>query len=206
MPNTLAKAALLATWALFAVGCSGRPSRLHPPKIDPSGSAGGAIEKYDKNGDGAVARDELTAAPGLLVAFARIDFNNDGKITADELAARMNKWLESRLALSSMNARVRMNGAPLRDATVTIVPEAFLGEAVKPAKGTTDEEGFARVRISADPDENGVHLGFYRIEVSKQAGGKETIPAKYNANSELGVEVAPDVLETQNLGIDLQGR
>jgi len=38
----------------------------------------------------------------------------------------------------------------------------------------------------------GVGLGLYRVRISKKVDGQETIPARYNTETELGVEVAQD--------------
>jgi hypothetical protein len=195
----------VAVVLIIVAGCSRGPSRLNPPSVS-SDAGESAIQKYDGNKDGALTVDELVQSPGLKIAISRIDANNDHRITADEITSRIGKWRESRLALSSMNARVRLDGMPVQNAVVTLVPEDFLGEAVKPASGTTEDDGFASIRISPDPDENGVHLGFYRLQVSKKINGKETIPARYNEKTELGVEIAHDVLDTQNFGIDLRSR
>jgi hypothetical protein len=192
-------------FALVIAGCSRGPSRLNPPAVS-SDAGESAIQKYDENKDGALTIDELASSPGLKIAISRIDINNDRRITGEEIADRIENWRKSRLALSSMNARVRLDGMPLQNAEVTLVPEDFLGQAVKSASGTTEDDGFATIRISPDPDENGVHLGFYRIRVSKKANGKETIPTRYNEKTELGVEIAHDVLDTQNFGIDLRSR
>jgi hypothetical protein len=194
----------IVCFAILLAGCSGGPSRLSPPSVS-SGAGEAAIQKYDANKDGSLSADELAKSPGLRIAASRIDANNDRLINAEEINSRISKWRESRLALSSMNARVRLNGAPVSNATVTLVPDDILGPAVKTASGTTDADGFATVIVSSDPDENGVHLGFYRIEISKKVKDKETIPTRYNEKSELGVEVAHDVLDTQNFAIELRG-
>ena len=63
--------------------------------------------------------------------------------------------------------------------------------------GTTTRFGIV---FPAIPKENrptpdmpsGLQLGFYRVRVSKQANGKEMIPAKYNTETTLGQQVAPD--------------
>ena len=47
------------------------------------------ITSWDKNGDGAVTRDEWTAAGRPAERFDIIDANKDGKITAAELEAAM---------------------------------------------------------------------------------------------------------------------
>src|SRR5690606_15510952 len=88
---------------------------------------------------------------------------------------------------------VMQSGKPVANAEVTFVPESFLGPGIKQAQATTDSDGGAHMKISDDPDESGVHLGYYRVEVSKkQPRGKETLPASNNSKTKHGVEVAPD--------------
>ncbi|MCC7085573.1 MAG: hypothetical protein IT427_11265 [Pirellulales bacterium] len=197
-------ATILIVFTLFLFGCSQSASRLSQPTVS-SDAGAAAIQKYDGNKDGAISADELASSPGLKIALSRIDTNKDGKITAEEISSRIDQWRASRLALSSMNVRLRLDGRPLQNATMTLVPEEFLGPAVKTASGTSDNMGYVNVCISPDPDENGVHLGFYRVTISKQDNGKETIPSRYNEKSELGIEVAHD-LDTQNFGIDLRSQ
>ncbi len=98
---------------------------------------------------------------------------------------------------------VRLDGRPLRDAQVTLVPESFLGDAVKSAHGISDENGMVRPRISDKPDEAGLHPGFYRVEVSKKVGAKETIPPRYNEHTVLGLEASSDATELLGLVLDL---
>jgi len=198
-----------AAWFLLlvtgCVGCSGAQSRLAQPGID-SGAAAAAIERYDGDGDGMIGGEELAKVPAFKSALKRIDTDGDGKVSAAEIEDRLAVWLNSKLALTRVVAVVRQNGRPLVDAEVTFVPESFLGSEVKSAKGTTDATGTAYVKISDHPDERGVHLGFYRVEVSKKKpDGTEAIPARYNANTEIGVEVAPDDAEIGRLIIDMRG-
>lgn len=47
------------------------------------------IKAWDKNGDGAVTRDEWNAAGRPAERFDIVDANKDGKITATELEAAM---------------------------------------------------------------------------------------------------------------------
>jgi hypothetical protein len=173
------------------------------PRID--GNAGGAaIANYDQNADGALSGDELKKAPALNAAIKRIDGNGDGNVTADEISSRIAAWQNSGIAITKVVAYVRQNQRPLAGAHVTLVPEEFLGPAVKSAEGTTDESGAAPLRISASPDEAGVHLGLYRIQVSKKgADGKETVPARFNAETSLGMEITADDPSSDRISIDL---
>jgi hypothetical protein len=194
-----------AAFIVAIIGCSRGPSRLYPPTVN-SDAGASAVQQYDADKDGSISNDEVKKSPGLVTAFGRIDSDHDGRITAEEIDKRIAQWRESRIGLSSMYVRVTLDGVPIQDTEVKIVPEKFLGEAVKSASCVTEEGGFGRLRISPDPDENGVHLGFYQLQVSKKVNGKETIPARYNEKSELGVEIAHDVLDTQNFGVELRSR
>ena len=85
---------------------------------------------------------------------------------------------------------VTHNGAPLVGAKVRLVPESFLGSALQPGEGTTDERGIAIVstppRYAADVP--GLSPGFYRVEITKEG---DSIPAKYNTATTLGLEIGP---------------
>jgi hypothetical protein len=88
---------------------------------------------------------------------------------------------------------------------VTLVPESFLGEAIEPARGTTNGKGIARLKITDQPDGSGVRLGFYRIQVSKLENGKEIVPPRYNSQTEIGIEVSSDLFEARNPALNLVG-
>jgi hypothetical protein len=184
----------LAACSLVVAGCMQGPGRVHPPKISPSSAASAAMAKYDTNKDGFLDAKELEKAPSLRSALKQIDTNGDGKISADEIAARIAKWQESGLGLTTLTARVTLDGQPLEDATVTFVPEEFLGTDMQKAVGTTSKGGAANLSIEHPqrPGLRGVQPGLYRVEISKMVNGKETLPSKYNAETTLGVEVAQD--------------
>ena len=101
---------------------------------------------------------------------------------------------QSRVAIT---CSVTLNGLPLEGANLTFVPEKFLGTGIPVAKGVTDKAGMA-VMLSEGPENvRGVSFGFYRVEISKQQGGRESLPAKYNAQTTLGIEVAQDAQSAQ---------
>jgi len=84
---------------------------------------------------------------------------------------------------------VNLDGKPLPDATVTFVPEACMGGAVKPATGTTDEAGRCDVyKIDGQPY-RGLSAGLYKIQVTKDG---TAIPARFNTQTTLGREVFPN--------------
>ena len=47
------------------------------------------VKQWDKNGDGAVSKEEWTAAGRPAERFDVVDANKDGKVTAAELEAAM---------------------------------------------------------------------------------------------------------------------
>jgi hypothetical protein len=186
--------AFSAACLLGIAGCSRGPARVALPKISASAAASAAMAKYDTDKDGFLNAKELEQCPALQSALKQIDTNNDGRVSADEIAARIAHWQESKQGLTSLAVKVSLDGQPLEGATVTLVPEEFLGSDVQKAVGVTDKGGVAGTTIEQPqtPGQRGVQPGFYRVEISKTAGGKETLPAKYNTKTTLGVEVAPD--------------
>ena len=183
--------AAAAVAAVFGAGCRRGPVRIYPPVINASVAAAKAIEQYDTNGDGKLDRAELDACPALKSAFRRIGAAGDEAITAARIAARIRQWQDSRAGRLSLNGIVLRNGRPLADAQVRFVPEKFLGDKMKIASGTTDSSGVAVLSIptSGPDDPPGIPPGFYRVEITAPGDG---VPAKYNTESVLGLEVAVD--------------
>jgi hypothetical protein len=168
--------------------------------MDPDDAGSQAMEMYDTNGDGNVAGDELEKAPGLKAALSRLDANGDKAVSADEVAERVRSWQKSGYGLMSFGFTVTLNGRPLTDAIVTFEPEEFLGDEIKPASCTTNAFGGGGATIAkedrpAPTTPSGMHLGLYKVKVSKIADGKETIPTKYNTETTLGQEVSIDAPE-----------
>lgn len=180
--------------ALLA-GCSKAPDRLDAAGISSGSASEAAIAEYDADGDGAIADVELDKVPALKYSMRLLDADGDKKITADEIAARLDRWAEDRVAFLETDCMVTLGGRPLADATVTLVPEKFLGEAVHPATGTTDRGGSVLLSVAAEFLPNaaikGVQCGFYKVTVTHPT---KKIPAKYNAASTtpLGCEVSQD--------------
>jgi hypothetical protein len=188
---------------LAVAGCSRGPTRLDAPDFDPAESAGRAMKQYDQNGDGFVAGDELEKAPGLKAAIKNLDMDDDGKVSEQEIADRVNTWLKMNVGLTKFSCLVTLDGTPLQGATVTFVPEEFLGGAVQQAEDVTTMVGSASPRIPKEkrpsPDSPpGMQLGLYQVQISLKQGDKETIPAKYNTQTVLGQEVSNDDWAIQN--------
>jgi hypothetical protein len=172
--------------------------------LDPDAAGAAAIAEYDTNHDGVISGGELDRCPALKRAAGRIDPTGGGKITAAAVAGRIRQWQASKLANMNVLILVRMDGQPLAGATVTAEPEKFLGSTLAAAKGITDGTGSAPLRMADKP---GLHCGFYKIRVSKLVGSQEIVPARYNRETELGIEVAIDADELQGgVRLDLNSR
>ena len=197
VPKAWSVGVWLACVAASAAGCSRGPARVKQPAIDPAAAGARALEAYDSNRDGSIAGAELDASPALKSALTRFDANQDGGISAAEIAERIKAWKAMKTGLASVRCQVLLDGKPLSGAVVDFVPEAFLGDQVKPASGKVNQFGDAAPTVSdADkPDPKlpgGVHIGLYTVTISKPASGKETLAARYNTKSTLGLEVAYD--------------
>jgi len=181
---------------VLAAGCVGRgPSR---PDFDPAASGAEAVRLYDKNGDGRIAGEELDACPALKMATGRADQDSDGGLTAGEIADRIRYFQNANTTILNGSVEVTLDGRPLEGATVTFEPEPFLGDYFKPCSGETDANGRASME-GQDAKFPGLYLGFYRVRVSKDVDGKETIPAHYNTESQLGYEATDDIPEVSNI-------
>jgi hypothetical protein len=168
------------------LGCSDKNrDPVRPPAFSPSEGAKQALADYDKNKDGFIDQNEAKSSPGLLYAFKSFDKNNDGKLSADELESQMATYGD--VGAMAISLVFLLDGNPLEGATVTCVPEKFMGPNYKPATGKTGADGSAEPQAESLP---GLPYGVYRIEVSKKnAAGQETIPARFNTNTTLGFEL-----------------
>ena len=181
----------------FTAGCGRHLGRVDAPEIDPITAGKAAVAEYDTNGDGVLDGAELENAPALKSALRNLDQDGNGQVTAEEIAARINAWKETKIGMMPMACEIHLGGRRLSGATVTFEPEPFLGDAVKPATGVT-ANGFADMSVAEEyrpaPNMWGLHCGLYKVRISKQQGGAEIIPPKYNVETTLGCEVALDAL------------
>jgi len=184
----------VAVWT----GCGGGgPSAVRPPSISAGGAADKAMELYDTDGDGFIAGGELEKVPALKVSMSTLDSNGDGKVEEAEIADRVTSWQGSNVGITSITCTVLMDGTPLRGAVVTFDPVEFLSDALQPAMGTSDDLGSFNPKIPKEKRPTpetppGLQLGLYNVRVSKKVGGEEKIPTKYNTETVLGQQVAPD--------------
>ena len=176
----------------LTAGCSRFPKGPDRPDWSPDQSAAEAMKLYDSNSDGFVDKTEVKASPGLEDAFERVDKDSDKKLSQQEIADRIRYYSTAATTILTGSTEVTLNGRPLSDATVVFEPEPFLGPAFKECRGVTDSFGVASVS-GHDAKFPGIYLGFYRVRITKEVSGRESIPAKYNTDTSLGYEGADDI-------------
>jgi hypothetical protein len=192
---------------LILSGCKDSPGRVEPPQVDPTVAAAEALASFSSDGDGRISANELGACPGLKTAIKAVDSDHDGNLSAEEIAARIRQWSTDRVAMVAVNCSVTQNGRPLAGATVTFVPEKFLGPNIKPASGVSDASGRVGLSVVGMPVTGLAHCGFYRVEISKKAGDKEMIAAKFNRETALGEEITEgDKRRVEGLVFDVSGK
>ncbi|MGL4514884.1 MAG: hypothetical protein ACRCT8_17495 [Lacipirellulaceae bacterium] len=191
-------------------GCSGRPAAIRPVSIDAYDASQAALEAYDKNGDAKLDDAELVAVPAVLRYKGHYDKDGDGAVSGDEIRERLDAWADQGMGFRQLTAVVTLDGKPLAGADVLLEPEPFLGEGVKPAKGTTDADGV--VNLSMDRADmppqlaklpvSGVTGGTFKVRVTHAT---KKLPAKFNTATVFGEEVAFDTIREQ-AHIDLKSR
>jgi hypothetical protein len=155
------------------------------------------MSQLDKNANGALESAELIASPGLQAGLDRFDRDSSGSISAQEIEDRVQYYKERLGNLTTYFIELKLDGTPLPEAEVQLVPDAWLG-TLPTVTGKSDEHGTVVFRMP-EADESGVHPGVYRLVVSKKdVSGNETLPAKYNTQTILGQEVAPDRRELES--------
>jgi hypothetical protein len=193
--QSISCAALCAVVSILA-GCGGStPTGLD---WDSSSAAAAAITACDKNGDRQIDLGEAAACPGLRGAMDRVDTDVDGKMSSNEIANRIDYYASALTTIFNGGVEIKLNGEPLVGAEVVFEHEPFLGAGEHVYRGTTDDHG--RVDLQGgDSEFPGIHIGMYRVRISKMQDGKETLPPKYNQETTLGCEVADDIPEQQNV-------
>lgn len=174
---------------LLVAGCGpSRPARVVPPALDPEAVTAAVMSRADGDGDGTIEKPELAGVPALVVALAALDENHDGGISRDELRQWLDQVKESRIAITSFAGQVRHLRRPLANATVTLVPEPFMGPGMTAAAGVTDADGRFSATIPGSKYA-GVNCGLYRVEITGQGNDGSPLPGRYNTQSTLGAAV-----------------
>ena len=197
-------------WFLFClcllvsfVGCGRATPRLAVPAIDAAAAGQAAIEQYDTNHDGVLSGAESDQCPGLKSSM-KLYAHGTGDITADDIAERIRKWQENRVCMSQTAIKLTLDGKPLEGATVTAEPEKFLGPNIPAASGVTNVHGTVWPQV--DRSRPGLFYGLYKLRVSKKVDGRETIPPRYNTQTELGFEKSPDAAGLRGMKFELTSK
>ena len=176
------------------IGCSRGPARFAAPEVDPQAAAVEAIELYDVNGDAALSKEELRRCPGILSKLAAYDQDGGESLDEQEIVKRLSALFKNGTGGTKLNCLITYKGKPLSGATVMLEPEPYLGDGVQTATGTTDGAGAAQLGIPPEfvPEHlrkmKAVHYGTFKVRVTHPT---ISIPAKYNAETELGYETEP---------------
>lgn len=177
---------------LFLMGCNSGPRAVPLPDVNASKAAAAAIEQYDRNGDGQLAKEEWSASPALAAVADRYDTSKDGVLSAGEISEGIGAWQQGGMGLRAVPFTVRFNEQPLAGATVRLVPAPFLGGAIKEAVGETSQGGTGRLDIRPEdkpsdaPKMALMQPGLYHVEITHPT---KKIPAKYNTATTLGIEI-----------------
>ena len=184
----------------FTAGCIGGPASVGPVSIDAAAAGSAAIEAYDQDGDGKLSAGELAAVPGIAKYANLYDKDSDGSVSGEEITARLQKWQDGGLGFRELVVKIMLDGKPLGGAQVEFIPEAYLGDDVKPAQGETDPDGTGLVGVAkedmpaalAGKPIFGIKGGTYKVKITHPT---KKLPAKFNTETTIGEEVADDTVK-----------
>jgi len=184
----------LRSWSGLAAivviaGCSRSPARFYPPKYDAKELGDQAVAKLDANGDHLLDAKELAASPALLDDLKKLDKNGDQKLSTEEIGSKVDEWTAGKVGAVSLVCSVIRGGGPAANVQVKFVPESYMGDVIKAGTGVTDERGSTPITAEGQKRTGMMQCGYYRVELSSIQNGKETIPAKFNSQTTLGIEV-----------------
>lgn len=193
MPRDATRLVAAAALVVITAGCSNKPAPVTAPPIVASRAAAEAIRLCDRDGNGAVSPSEAAASPGLAAAFERVDTNHDGSLSAAEITARIADWANHRVGIVTQPVQITWNGKPLDGGRAEFIPEPYLARWLKPASATTLASGICSP--SLPPEDlpqglrTGMHCGLYTVRITHPT---VNVPARYNKESILGIEMRPD--------------
>ena len=176
------------------IGCGSAPTG-GISALDPELAAQAAIDEFDRNQDGVLSKPELNGCRGILSAWNRFDTDRSNDISLAEVAARITTIQSLPRTNMFASCQIFMDGKPLPDAVIRLQPAEYQLGAVRPAIGKTAVNGSCVLlfddesQTEAERANLGIDSGIYRVEITHAS---LAIPAKYNSQSELGIELALD--------------
>jgi hypothetical protein len=187
---------LLSKWVFVGAiactaGCSQTPARFYPPKYDASAIGERAVATLDRDDNQLLDAKELAASPALLADLKKLDSDNDQCLSAAEIGAKVAEWTQGGVGAVAILCAVTRGGQPRSGVQVKFIPEAYMGDLVKPGTGVTDSRGGAAITAEGQKITGIMQCGYYRVELSSPKDGKETIPVKFNTQTVLGADVRP---------------
>ncbi|MEO1990742.1 MAG: hypothetical protein ABGW78_02330 [Pirellulales bacterium] len=193
-PHATNKLILLSLASLLVIGCS--KSSLDSPFFSPRRAAEDVLATYDSDSNGVLDANEMSTSTIIQPVLQRADRDNNGEVTHAELTNRFATYVADELNMTTFPCRLMLDGRPLAQATVSLMPEAFMGQGYEIATGTTSQSGHTVLSTPsiASSGFSGIYFGVYRLDVSKKnTRGEELVPAHYNSASQIGQEIAPDL-------------
>jgi len=174
---------------IFVLGC-GR-AKPTAPKLDPPSMAAKAVELYDSNGNGKIDGGELDKTPALKFALKEMDEDKDKALSANEIQKRLEAWQASGITLTAPLFQCKIGGKMVKEGTMKLTPEPFLGETFPAAEGTF-VNGACQPAAPNAGNYQAIPVGFYTVEVTSPEGSI--------SNGQCGVEVFDDSRYFQNHG------
>jgi hypothetical protein len=155
-----------------------------------------AMTLLDKDTNGQLSEAELAASAGINACWKRFDENGDGQISRDEMVNRVTLYVDSLVGLSSFNAEVWLDGAPLEGADVRLVPEPYFKDVIEEATGKTGGGGYVSLQVPGE-EVPGARIGMYRVVVTGPG-----VAQKYQSaeTTDVGVEISPQT-EDDTMGM-----
>ena len=175
-----------------ALGCSTRPGKLHPPQVDAAAAADAALAELDGDGDDRLAKGEWSKSAALAAVAEQYDSNKDATLDGVEIRNGITVWQENAIGPRPVPFSVQLDNRPLAGATVRLVPASFMADSIPGAAAETGEGGGGSLAMAEEdrpknaPNMPLVQPGLYRIEITHPS---KTIPAKYNTQTTLGIEI-----------------
>lgn len=176
---------LLICASTFSAGCKSKGSGKEGQVTSPERTVELILAEYDTNKDNVLDAKELERCPSLKTLLTSMELQTTGKITAEELTERIRINQAATSWPASIRCLVTLDGADLANAMVTLTPESFQGAGMSTLTGTTGQNG----RADLKPANGDAMYGFYRVSISKQINGQESLLPIYNSSTILGAEI-----------------